>query len=178
MYLEGSNFWKQARESRKRERREKSVQSCHCQRVEHHSSRTMTTERLQEASGIVHQSEGGGHLSLVPAPGAVPVCSLVWKCRPRLRQRHACPRGCWQAELSELSPAAGRESQGGGGLVYGACSVSYRLQLEKGGKKKLGHVRGRSMKEVGTCAQPVSLDSPVRHLVERASRWLILAGTE
>ena len=39
-------------------------------------------------------------------------------------------------------------------------------------------MRGRSMKEVGTFAQPVSLDSPVRHLVERACRWLILAGTE
>lgn len=34
------------------------------------------------------------------------------------------------------------------------------------------------MKEVGTFAQPVSLASPVRHLVERACRWLILAGTE
>lgn len=34
------------------------------------------------------------------------------------------------------------------------------------------------MKEVGTCAQPVSLDSPMGHLVEKASRWLILAGTE
>ena len=112
-----TNFWKQARESRKRERREKSVQSCHCQHVEHHSSRSMTTERLQEASGIAHQSKGGGHLSLVPLLGVVPVCSLGWKYRPRLRQRHACPRGCWQAELSELSAAAGLESQGGRGLV-------------------------------------------------------------
>lgn len=117
MYLEGSNFWKQAKESRKRERREKLVQSCHCQRVARHSSRTMTTERLQEAYGTVHQIEGGGHLSLVPAPRAVPVCSLGWKCRPRLRQRHTCPRGWWKAELSELSAAAGPESWGGGGLV-------------------------------------------------------------
>lgn len=28
-----------------------------------------------------------------------------------------CPRGCWKAELSELSAAAGPESWGGGGLV-------------------------------------------------------------